>query len=82
MCGGKRRGEGTGMLCTRPAGWGTDHPGSGRCKLHGGKTPSHERAGQRARAEQAVATLGLPREVTRATRCWKRCTGPLARWTG
>jgi hypothetical protein len=62
-CGGKRRGEGAGKLCTRPAGWGTAHPGTGRCKLHGGKTPSHERAGQRARAEQAVATLGLPREV-------------------
>lgn len=29
----KRQGEG---LCTRPAGWGTDHPGQGRCKLHGG----------------------------------------------
>ncbi|WP_407570720.1 hypothetical protein [Deinococcus altitudinis] len=22
--------------CKRPAGWGTDHPGTGRCKLHGG----------------------------------------------
>lgn len=22
--------------CQRPAGWGTDHPKSGRCKLHGG----------------------------------------------
>lgn len=22
--------------CQRPAGWGTDHKGSGRCKLHGG----------------------------------------------
>jgi len=22
--------------CTRPAGWGTPHPGTGRCKLHGG----------------------------------------------
>lgn len=29
----KRQGEG---LCTRPAGWGTNHPGHGRCKLHGG----------------------------------------------
>lgn len=25
--------------CQRPAGWGTDHPGLGRCKLHGGATP-------------------------------------------
>ena len=22
--------------CQRPAGWGTPHPGAGRCKLHGG----------------------------------------------
>jgi hypothetical protein len=29
----KRQGAG---LCTRPAGWGTPHPGIGRCKLHGG----------------------------------------------
>ena len=28
--------KGTGMPCRRPAGWGTDHPGMGRCKLHGG----------------------------------------------
>jgi hypothetical protein len=35
-CGAKKRqGEGT---CHRPAGWGTDHPGAGRCKLHGGST--------------------------------------------
>jgi hypothetical protein len=27
-------------LCTRPAGWGTPHPGEGRCKLHGGSTPT------------------------------------------
>lgn len=31
----KRQGSGT---CTQLAGWGTDHVGSGRCKLHGGKS--------------------------------------------
>ncbi len=25
-----------GGVCTRPAGWGTNHVGQGRCKLHGG----------------------------------------------
>jgi hypothetical protein len=34
-CGGLKR-DGSGDLCTRPAGWGTDHPGTGKCKLHGG----------------------------------------------
>ena len=24
--------------CTQKAGWGTDHPGEGRCKLHGGSS--------------------------------------------
>lgn len=33
VCGGKTRAGGG---CTRPAGWGTDHVGTGRCKLHGG----------------------------------------------
>lgn len=28
-----------GTQCQRPAGWGTDHAGQGRCKLHGGATP-------------------------------------------
>lgn len=35
-CGAKTR---AGTPCRRPAGAGTDHPGSGRCKLHGGATP-------------------------------------------
>lgn len=34
LCGGRSRK--TGALCKRPAGWGTDHPGTGKCKLHGG----------------------------------------------
>jgi hypothetical protein len=32
-CGAKTR---SGDACRLPAGWGTDHPGTGRCKLHGG----------------------------------------------
>jgi hypothetical protein len=26
-------------FCARPAGWGTDHPGEGRCKFHAGRVP-------------------------------------------
>lgn len=29
-------GKQSGAPCGRPAGWGTDHVGTGRCKLHGG----------------------------------------------
>jgi len=32
-CGAKTRAGGT---CRRPAGWGTEHTGQGKCKLHGG----------------------------------------------
>lgn len=35
-CGAKTKG---GTACKRPAGWGTDHAGQGRCKLHGGASP-------------------------------------------
>lgn len=60
LCGAKRQqGEGT---CRRPAGWGTPHPGSGRCKLHGGSTPNHVTAAQveeaRRTADEALKLLG------------------------
>jgi hypothetical protein len=55
-----------GAVCNQPAGWGTPY-GHGRCKLHGGATPTHVRAAQRREAERAVAVLGLPREVDPAT---------------
>lgn len=56
----KRQSEGT---CTRPAGWGTKHPGIGACKLHGGSTQSHLIAAQRDMAASAVVTYGLPRDI-------------------
>lgn len=56
-CGGKKR-QGTGN-CTRPAGWGTDHPGFGRCKLHGGCAPSSNVAAAREQAQDAVMRLGF-----------------------
>lgn len=49
-------------VCNQPAGWGTPY-GHGRCKLHGGATPTHVKAAQRREAERAVAVFGLPREV-------------------
>ncbi len=33
--------------CTREAGWGTEHPGFGSCKFHGGSTPNHLRQWKR-----------------------------------
>lgn len=52
-----------GKLCGQPAGWGTDHPGIGRCKKHGGASPSYLGEVQRLAATRAVATYGLPVET-------------------
>lgn len=60
-CGAERKGR---APCAQPAGFGTSHVGVGRCRNHGGCTPTHVVAGQRALAEQAVATYGLPVDVS------------------
>lgn len=55
LCGAaKRQGSGT---CTQPAGWGTDHVGVGRCKLHGGRTSSHSKSAARLVLANTVAEL-------------------------
>ena len=61
ICGGKKRqGEGD---CTRPAGWGTDHPGIGKCKLHGGSTPNHATNAVTTQAKRDVVLFGARRDV-------------------
>lgn len=61
-CGGKKKqSEGT---CTRPAGWGTDHPGIGKCKLHGGCAPSSRIAATEQRARSLVETYGRKIDTT------------------
>jgi len=65
-CGAQTRQPG-GRGCARPAGWGTDHVGVGRCKLHGGMTPT-QRAGaalvlEERRARSMIVRLGAPREI-------------------
>ncbi|MFI2202658.1 hypothetical protein ACH47Z_18135 [Streptomyces sp. NPDC020192] len=66
QCGAKKR-QGLGT-CGRPAGWGTDHPGVGRCKLHGGATKNQVVAAERVRVEREarllLAELGEARPVT------------------
>lgn len=46
QCGAVKRGN----ACRRPAGWGTEHPGFGHCKLHGGNTPGGKKAALKAAA--------------------------------
>lgn len=62
-CGGQRYGQPEGVLCTRPKGWGTQHPGIGRCKRHGGATQSHARAAELEIARRECERLGVPVEI-------------------
>jgi len=43
-------------LCRQPAGYGTDHPGFGYCKFHGGNTPAGKKAGAKAYGRSLIAT--------------------------
>jgi len=43
ICGAKKRAKNGGGACGMPPGWGTPHPGTGRCKYHGGNAPTHLR---------------------------------------
>lgn len=52
----KRQGDG---FCTQAAGWGTDHPGWGRCKLHGGSAPSGRAAALNQQATAELAKLDV-----------------------
>lgn len=56
-CGAQKR---RGGKCTLPLGWGTSHPGIGRCKLHGGTAPNHIKA---AAKEEYRRLLGNPIEI-------------------
>jgi hypothetical protein len=56
LCGAAKR-QGGGH-CRKPAGWGTSHPGRGRCRLHGGATRSQtKRAADEEIEERASAML-------------------------
>lgn len=48
-----------GEPCARPAGWGTDHPGTGRCKFHGGRSTGPPPGTQNALKHGAYADLIL-----------------------
>jgi hypothetical protein len=54
VCGAKTRQEDSAEFCGLPAGWGSDHPGVGRCKLHGGNTGKQRVGAARVTAEQEV----------------------------
>jgi hypothetical protein len=55
-CGAKTR---QGHPCRKSAGWGTENPGYGRCRLHGGATPNGRAHAARQAAEDQAARLGV-----------------------
>lgn len=56
LCGAATR---SGGRCSKQAGWGTEHVGVGKCRLHGGSTPTHQR---RAAREMAVV-MGAEHDI-------------------
>lgn len=56
-CGAKTRQETSNATCLRPAGWGTDHVGTGRCKLHGGNTKNQRTAAGRQLADDEARAM-------------------------
>lgn len=52
-----------GNPCSQDAGYGTSHPGEGRCKFHGGASPQAELAGVITLARREAATMGRPLDI-------------------
>lgn len=76
-CGGKKKqGGGT---CTQAAGWGTPHPGTGRCKLHGGCAPSSVTKGINDQAAKLLYQRDAP-PVTDPLSALQRLAGRAAAW--
>jgi len=50
--------------CSAGAGAGTNHPGIGNCKWHGGATRNHVTKARRIQLAQEMATYGIPIETT------------------
>src|SRR5665213_338637 len=56
---GDRKGE----PCRHELGWGTPHTSVGCCKMHGGNTETHVKAGQTALARRECDKLGIEVEI-------------------
>lgn len=77
FCGAKLVNQ-EGRTCRKSAGHSTDHPGWGRCSLHGGATQSHGISAALDQAEATARLFGVPREVDPLDgmlECYHRTTG-------
>lgn len=55
-CGARKR---DGSVCRQRAGYGTEHPGIGKCRYHGGNTANHRKNA----AKQTAVLMGAPKEI-------------------
>lgn len=56
-CGAKTRQEESSGECQLAAGWGTEHPGYGVCRLHGGNTKNQKASAAKLKADHEARTL-------------------------
>ena len=68
---GRNRKQGRGQ-CNRPAGWGTDHPGDGACKLHGGNSARGKKNGN---YKHGLYSKHIREEVEAEFRAWQEQCG-------
>lgn len=74
----KKQGEGT---CTQAAGWGTNHPGVGACKLHSGSTRTGDKTAARISAQLTLAALaGDAEPVANPLTALSELAGEVLRW--
>jgi hypothetical protein len=80
-CGAKR--HGSSQRCQLPAGWGTDHPGAGRCRKHFGNAPNVKKAAAREQAEdrarEVLARMDV-RPVGNPLRALRKLAGQAESW--
>lgn len=63
FCGAPLKGAQNGETCRNGSGKGTDHSGYGRCKWHGGNSPTHRNAAHIQQARVTAQLFGVPREA-------------------
>jgi hypothetical protein len=81
LCGAQKR-QSAGV-CTRPAGWGTPHPGFGRCKLHGGSTRNQQASAAQEETRYLLGQLvGAQSTVEDPFKELRRVGGLALAWLG
>lgn len=74
----------SGGSCQRPAGWGTDHPGSGACKMHFGNSPSGITKAAREQLDRdlngLLERLGAPEPVANPLLRLRILAGEIDQW--